>query len=96
MPAKGEAVVVTTAHRGIFFGYLEELNEAQKTIHLSKARNCLFFESSVRGFVGLASSGPSDGCRVGPAAQMTLYDITAVLIASPEAVERWEKAPWMS
>jgi hypothetical protein len=44
--------------------------------------------------MGLASSGPSKSCKVGPAADITLRSITAVLEATPEAVKAWESAPW--
>ena len=64
-------------------------------IKLRGARNCLYWSSDVRGFVGLAESGPTTGCRVGPAApKMTLFDVTSVIECTPEAVERWESAPW--
>jgi hypothetical protein len=42
----------------------------------------------------LAASGPSKLCKVGPADDITLRNITAVLEATPEAVEAWNKAPW--
>jgi hypothetical protein len=42
----------------------------------------------------LAANGPSKSCRIGPAADITLRSITAVLEVSPEAVTKWEAAPW--
>ena len=90
----GVPVLVTTEHRGVFFGYM--IGEAAKAkVLLQRARNCVFWDAASRGFVGLAESGPTKGCRVGPAApEMTLFDITSVLTCTPEAVERWEAAPW--
>jgi hypothetical protein len=85
-------VVVTTAHRGVFFGYANDTDGEQ--IELTKARLCVYWSADVRGFMGLASSGPSKTCKIGPAADITLRNITAVLEATPEAVEAWEKAPW--
>ena len=86
------AVIVTTAHRGVFFGYATDTDGAQ--IVLTKARLCLYWSSDVRGFMGLASGGPTNGCKIGPAADITLRNITAVLEATPEAVKAWEAAPW--
>lgn len=86
-------VVVTTAHRGVFFGYAA--NTSGKTITLKRARNCIYWTAAVKGFIGLAATGPLEGCRVGPQAVMIeLRDITAVLTCTPEAVKAWEGAPW--
>lgn len=93
MAAKKERpVLVTTAHRGVFFGYATETGGT--TINLERARLCVSWSSDLRGFMGLASHGPNSNCRIGPAADIELRDITAVVSVSPEAVERWEKSPW--
>ena len=90
-------VLVTTAHRGVFFGYTKlsdaELDAAE-TIRLSRARNCLYWPIGNRGFVGLASDGPAKDARVGPAANIGLRNITAVANCTPEAAKAWEAAPW--
>jgi hypothetical protein len=86
------AVLVTTAHRGVFFGYATETGGP--TIKLRSARNCIYWSSDTKGFLGLASKGPAAGCRIGPAADIELRDITCVAECSPEAVAAWEKAPW--
>lgn len=86
------AVLVTTAHRGVFFGYAEETSGA--TIKLRAARNCLYWPSGNKGFLGLASEGPINGARVGPAADIELRDITCVAECTAQAVSAWEKAPW--
>lgn len=87
-------VVVTTAHRGVFFGYASQTDG--ETIGLKRARLCLYWSSDVKGFMGLASEGPSAKCRIGPAADITLRSITAVLEVTPDAVTKWEAAPWQS
>ena len=94
MTEKQRPVVVTTAHRGVFFGYLA--SQDGTTVHLTKARNCVYWSAKLRGFVGLAATGPDSDCRIGPAADMELSDVTAVLDCSPEAVEKWEAQPWGS
>ncbi len=91
-PAEGRPVVVTTAHRGVFFGYAEDTDG--ETIALKRSRLCISWSTDVRGFMGLAATGPSKGCRIGPEADITLRNITAVLECTPSAVEAWAKAPW--
>lgn len=87
-----QAVVVTTAHRGVFFGYADD--SSGETIALERARLCVYWSSDVRGFMGLAAHGPTSGCRIGPAADIEVRDVTSVVACTPEAVERWEAAPW--
>jgi hypothetical protein len=88
-------VLVTTKHRGVFFGYLESEDEAAKTVTIRDARNGLYWSSDVRGFLGLAATGPSPKCRIGPKVPaLKLCDVTAVAEATPEAAAKWEEAPW--
>lgn len=89
---KERAVIVTTAHRGVFFGYATKTDG--ETIPLKRARLCLYWSTDVKGFMGLASNGPTPKCRIGPAADITLRNITAVLEVTPEAAARWESGPW--
>lgn len=90
---KGErAVLVTTEHRGVFFGYA---NDTQgEVINLRSARNCIYWSAENKGFLGLASHGPTKEAKVGPAADLQLRKITSVAEVTPEAVARWEAAPW--
>ncbi len=85
-------VVVTTAHRGVFFGYATDTTG--ETITLKDSRLCVYWSSELKGFMGLASMGPTKNCKIGPKADITLRNITAVLEATPEAVTAWEKGPW--
>ena len=90
---KGTPLVVTTAHRGVFFGYGEPTN--QSTIILTGARMCVYWPQSVQGVMGLASSGPLSGSRVSPAIpKITLQDVTSVMEVTSRAVKQWEKGPW--
>lgn len=90
--AKERAVVVTTEHRGVFFGYAD--NTDGDVIKLRAARNCVYWSSGVRGFMGLAATGPDKQSRVGPAADIEVRKITSVILATEEAVAAWEAAPW--
>ena len=89
---KERAVLVTTEHRGVFFGYAT--NTEGDTIKLRAARCCVYWPCEQRGFIGLASDGPKKGARIGPAADMEVRKITAVAECTPEAVKAWEAAPW--
>jgi hypothetical protein len=86
------AVLVTTAHKGVFFGYAVETSG--NVIRLRGARNCIYWPADNKGFLGLASTGPLSAARVGPSADIELRDITCVAECTDEAVENWEKAPW--
>lgn len=91
---KKQAVLVTTAHRGVFFGYMN--GEIKKdSVTLTDARNCVYWSVDVKGFLGLAATGPSTSCKIGPKVpSLKLLSVTAVVEVTPEAVEKWEKAPW--
>ena len=86
------AVLVTTSHRGVFFGYARETEGA--VIKLRAARNCIYWPVQNRGFLGLANTGPVGGARIGPPADIELRDITCVAECTPQAVVTWEKALW--
>ncbi len=91
---KKAAVLVTTAHRGVFFGYIVG-KPTKAHVRLERARNVVYWSADTRGFLGLAESGPTQACRVGPAAaEITLYDITSVVTCSSAAASRFEDAPW--
>lgn len=90
---KPRPVLVTTAHRGVFFGYATDTSG--ETVVLERARNCLYWHESVRGFIGLAANGPNSQCRIGPAcSRIELRNITSVSDVSADAVRAWESAPW--
>ena len=86
------AVIVTTEHRGVFFGYATDTDGEQ--IKLRAARLCVYWSADLRGFMGLASVGPSKDCKIGPPADITLRAITSVVEVNPDAVAKWEAAPW--
>ncbi len=91
-PAPKRAVLITTAHRGVFFGYATDTTG--ETIALTGARLCLYWGADVKGFMGLASTGPTASCRVGPPADIALRNITSVVEVTPGAATAWEGAPW--
>ena len=76
-------VVVTTVHRGVFFGYATDTRG--KTITLNRARLCVYWSEDMKGFMGLADTGPSSSCRIGPAADITVHGVTSVVEVTPHA-----------
>jgi hypothetical protein len=87
-------VVVTTEHRGVFFGYLGSSRDGA-TVQLRDAQMCVYWSADVRGVLGLAATGPSARCRVTPPVpSITLHKVTAVMDAADEAVKSWQAIPW--
>lgn len=93
MAKKNPYVVVTTKHRGVFFGQLLERNGTEVT--LANARVAVYWSKETRGFVGLAATGPLAGSRISHAApRMEVLDVTAILHCSDAAVKEWESDKW--
>lgn len=92
--SKERPVIVTTAHRGVFFGYATDTTGEQIT--LKRARNCVYWSADCKGFMGLAADGPTNECRIGKQADITLREITSVLEVTDKAATAWETAPWKS
>jgi hypothetical protein len=86
-------LLVTTKHKGVFFGYAVPCES--KTITLKNARMCVYWSMDVKGVLGLAVTGPSKTCRVGPEVlTITLQDVTSITECSKESVSAWEIQPW--
>lgn len=90
------AVVVTTAHRGVFFGRVsDDHDRSLPTVHLKRARMCIHWSADLKGILGLASQGPSKSCRIGPEVpSITLREVTSIMDVTLEAEAAWEKQPW--
>lgn len=90
----GDAVLVTTEHRGVFFGFVRDPLSADNRITLSDAQMAIYF-ANTRGVFGLASAGPNKDCRIGgPVPEITLMKVTAIAPCTPEAVAAFKLAPW--
>jgi len=93
MVAKNERpVLITTAHRGVFFGYATDTSG--DTVKIKRGRCCVYWTAEVKGFVGLAATGPITGCRIGPPADMELRNVTAILECTEESAAAWESGKW--
>jgi len=90
---KMKSVLVTTEFRGVFYGEVKDNKNLPESITLKNAKNCIYWSSDCGGFLGLASGGPTNGCKIGSQVdELTLYKITSVTPVSDEAVKKWEKA----
>lgn len=87
-------VLVTTLHRGVFFGWAEPGACAEKAkLELANCRNCIRWAASCGGFLGLATDGPNKDCLIGrQATKVLLHDITSVTECTPEAADAWTRA----
>ena len=90
--SKEIAVVVTTSHRGVFFGYTSDWSG--DTVKLRAGRMCTYWSAAMKGVFGLASIGPDKNCRIGTACDLELRNVTAVAQCSKQATAAWEAQPW--
>lgn len=87
---KSKAVLVTTEFRGVFFGLVKDDKNVPEKIILNNVRNCIYWSSDVGGFLGLASNGPTSGCKIGAeVSELTLYKVTSISPVSAEAEKKW-------
>jgi hypothetical protein len=82
-------VIITTKHRGLFFGYAEDTTG--DIIHLKRAR-CGIYWATTRGFMELAEVGPNSRSKISARADLEVREITAVIEVTPAAVKAWEDA----
>jgi hypothetical protein len=83
-------VIITTQHRGVFFGYLSDDQDLQaRSLPLSRARMAIYWGTE-RGVMQLAESGPTQQSKIGSVANIPmLHDVTAVFEVTKEAEEKW-------
>lgn len=82
-----QPVIVTTAHRGVFFGYTAD--PYGDVISLERARNVLYWSPDCRGFMGLAANGPTANCKLGAVCEIALRNITSVSMVTEHAEKAW-------
>ncbi len=87
---KNKAVLVTTEFRGVFFGYVKDEKNLPDEITLTDVRNCIYWSSDVGGFLGLASNGPTSGCKIGTkVSELRIFKITSITPVTDEASKKW-------
>ena len=89
MPTKERPVIVTTEHRGVFFGYAGDTTGS--TIDLKRARMAIRF-GTTKGLMELAETGPTANSKISARADLELRKITAVFEVSEVAAKKWESA----
>jgi hypothetical protein len=88
-----KSVLVTTSHRGVFWGTLEKTDDKGRTVVLTGARNAIYW-ATTKGFVELAQVGPNSRSKVGMVApRITLHDVTSVTECTDAAAEAWRVFP---
>ena len=85
-----KAVLVTTAHRGVFAGLIDADQDLSATdMPLTQARMAIKFGTS-RGVMQLAESGPTEQSKISAVADIPmLHDITAIFAITDVAWEKW-------
>lgn len=90
MEANMKPVLVTTLHKGVFFGYVPANQDmTARTLALTDARMAIYW-GTTGGVAELAATGPTSRSKIGSKADIPcLHDITAVWAVSPEAERKW-------
>lgn len=88
-----KAILVTTQHRGVYYGEVAEDQDINaRTMALKNAR-CAIYWNTKTGVAELAEKGPNSGSKIGaPADIEALHDITAVWAVSDKAKDAWLSA----
>lgn len=86
-----KAVLITTQHRGVFFGFLpNDTDITQRTLTNIKGARMAIYWGTDRGVMQLAESGPTKDSRIGaPATIEVLHDITGIFSVTDEAAKKW-------
>lgn len=86
-------ILISTAHRGVFFGFVpDDQDVTARTMALKQAR-CAIYWGTTKGLAELAESGPTAKSRIGaPADLEAVHDITAVWAVTDKACEKWISA----
>lgn len=88
-------ITTDSSKRGVFMGFIDPKDADKETLVAEEVRMAVMWSADVKGVVGLASTGPTKGCRISKAApKATIKGVTAVLQLTEEAVVAWRKEPW--
>lgn len=87
--ASARPVIVTTEHRGVFFGYAADTSGTE--IKLDRARMAISF-GTTRGIMELAETGPTGRSKISARADIDVRKVTAVFEVSDVAKDAWEAA----
>ena len=88
--AKERPVIVTTEHRGVFYGWSSDTTGT--TVILKRARMAIYF-GTTRGVLELAETGPTAKSKISARADLDVRKITAVMEVTETAAKAWEAHP---
>lgn len=87
-----KSILVTTQHRGVFYGEVPDDQDMTATTMALKEARCAIRWATEDGVAELASEGPNKNSKVGATADLeALHDITAVWAVTDKAREQWKK-----
>lgn len=88
-----KSILVTTSHRGVFAGQIDDDQDiAAKAMPLKNARMAIYF-GTTKGLMELAETGPTSKSRISaPADIPMLHDITALFAITDEAWVKWQNS----
>lgn len=83
-------VLITTKHRGVFFGFAQEADIEKENIRVKRCRCAIRWNTAPYGFLALAKEGPNDNSRIGAEApEVLLRDVTSVALCTEAAAAAW-------
>ncbi len=88
-----KTVLITTKHRGVFAGLIEDDQDlSARSMPLKYAKMAIYF-GTTKGVMELAETGPTKDSKISAAADIpVLHDITAIFSITDEAWGKWESA----
>jgi len=88
-----KAVLVTTEHRGVFAGLVDDNQDLSlRSFGLKEAKMAIYW-GTTKGVMELASTGPTEKSRISAQADIpVLNDITAVFNITELAWKKWTSA----
>lgn len=88
-----KAVLITTAHRGVFAGLIPDDQDLSAKAMPLKAAKMAIYWGTTAGVMQLAKSGPTNTSKISAAADIPmLHDITAIFAVTDAAWQAWERA----
>lgn len=91
------AVLITTSHRGVYFGYIDESDiDTRPTLRVSNMRHVYYWAKGLAGIYELPTKGPPNGSRLTatPVPEISIDAVANVAPCTPEAIERFENGTW--
>ena len=84
-------VLVTTTHKGVFFGYVSESTTNKESFNLKQAKMAIYW-GTTKGVMQLANTGPTSLSIISKPADIEVRGVNLVMEVTPEAEEVWKKA----